>query len=204
MKNFLKSSVLCLFALAFVSLCASAQTRDARLISAKAGGVNLVSGDVKVRRADGQEWQRVSVKDDLKSGDAARTDADGRVEILLNPGSYLRAGGSTEFELTDSSLDNMRLSLKRGSLVIEATGYDELGVNIQVTTPRTRVELGRSGVYRIEVAQTGETVVAVQKGRALIGDGLAKMVVKSGKVVRVGSGGAVEVAKLDKKQRDDL
>jgi hypothetical protein len=204
MKNLLKSSALCLLALAFVSLCASAQTRDARLISANAGGVNLVSGDVKIRRAGSQEWQRVSVKDDLKSGDTARTGADGRVEVLLNPGSYLRAGALTEFELTDSSLDNLRLSLTRGSLLVEATGYDELGVNIQVTSPRARVELGRSGVYRIEVAQTGETIVSVQKGRALIGDGLAKVVIKSGKVARIGSGGTVEVAKFDNKQRDDL
>src|SRR3954470_22027596 len=149
MKNLFKSSALCLFALAFVSLSASAQTRDARLISANAGGVNLISGDVKARRAGSQEWQRVSVKDDLKSGDTTRTGADGRIEVLLNPGSYLRASGSTEFELTDSSLDNLRLSLTGGSVLVEATGYDEMGINIQITTPRTRVELARSGVYRI-------------------------------------------------------
>src|SRR3954468_4985932 len=113
MKNFLKSSTLC--ALALVSLTAfsagaqtrddrvpvDGQTRDDRLISAKAGGVNFVAGDVKVRRAGGQDWQSVTVKDDLKDGDSARTGADGRVEVLLNPGSYLRAGSSTEFELTD-------------------------------------------------------------------------------------------------------
>jgi hypothetical protein len=203
MNNFLKSSTLCLLALAFVSLCASAQTRDARLISANAGGVNLVSGDVKARRAGSQEWQRVSVKDDLKSGDTTRTGADGRIEVLLNPGSYLRASGSTEFELTDSSLDNLRLSLTRGSVLVEATGYDEMGINIQIATPRTRVELARSGVYRIDVTGSGETIVSVQKGRAHVGEGLTAMVVKSGKVVRVGAAG-VEVAKLDKKQRDDL
>jgi hypothetical protein len=203
MKNLFKSSTLCLLALAFVSVCASAQTRDNRLISAKAGGVNFVSGDVKARLAGSREWHSVSVKDDLRSGDAGRTGADGRVEVLLNPGSYLRAGASTEFELTDVSLDNLRLNLTRGSVFVEATGYDELGLNIQITTPRTRVELVRSGVYRIDVTESGETIVAVQKGRARVGEGLTATVIKGGKVARVGAGG-VEVAKFEKKQRDDL
>lgn len=204
MKNLLKSSTLCLLALVSLSTVVTrAQTRDARLLSARAGGINLVSGDVKVRRAGSQEWQSISVKDDLRTGDAARTGADGRVEVLLNPGSYLRAAASTEVELTDASLESLRVNILRGNVLIEATGYDELGLNIQITTPRTHVELSRSGVYRIDVAESGETVVSVQKGRALVGDGLAAIVVKGGKVARVGAG-AVEIAKVDKKQRDDL
>lgn len=221
MKNLLKCSTLSLLALVlFAAVSAQAQkqqrelalvdtqtTRDSRLISVKAGGVNFVAGDVKVRRAGAQEWQSVTVKDDLKNGDAARTGAEGRVEILLNPGSYLRAGASTEFELTDASLDNLRVRVTRGSLVVEATGYDSLGLSIQIATPQTRVEIVRAGVYRIDVSQTGETVVAVQKGRALVGEGAGALVVKGGKEARVAGAGGVEVAKLqkkDKKQRDEL
>lgn len=219
MKNLLKSSALC--ALALVSLTAFSanaqtrdervsaerQTRDDRLISAKAGGVNFVAGDVNVRRAGVQGWQSITVKDDLKDGDSARTSADGRVEVLLNPGSYLRAGASTEFELADASLDNLRLRLRRGSVFVEATGYDSLGISIQIATPQTLVEIVRAGVYRIDVAQSGETVVSVQKGRAFVGEGAAPLLVKGGKEARVAGAGGVEVAKLQKKdktQRDEL
>ena len=209
MKNFSKSSRLCLLALAFVASCAAlqsrAQTRDHRLISAAAGGVNFVSGDVKTRRADATEWRSVSVKDDLKTGDITRTGADGRVEVLLNPGSYLRASALTEFEMTDSSLDDLRLRVTRGSVLVEATGYEDMGgLSIEVTTPQTRVEIVRSGVYRFDVTRSGETIVSVQKGRALVGDGAAALVIKGGKEARVGGAGGVEIAKLDKKQRDDL
>jgi len=227
MKNLLKSSTLCVLALVSLSTVTAraqtrdkqlvlfdrqtsdsarpvdGQTRDARLISARAGGINLASGDVKARRAGSPDWQSISVKDDLKTGDAARTGADSRVEVLLNPGSYLRAGALTEFELTDASLDHLRINVLRGNVLVEATGYDELGLNIQITTPRTHVELARSGVYRIDVAESGETVVSVQKGRARVGDGDASIVLKGGKVARVGAGG-VEVAKVEKKQRDGL
>lgn len=219
MKNFLKSSTLC--ALALVSLAAfnasaqkrderapaERQTRDDRLISAKAGGVNFVAGDVNVRRAGGRDWQGITVKDDLKDGDSARTGADGRVEVLLNPGSYLRAGASTDFELADTSLDNLRLRLRRGSVFVEATGYDSLDISIQIATPQTLVEIVRAGVYRIDVTRAGETVVSVQKGRAFVGEGAAPLVVKGGKEARVAGAGGVEVAKLQKKdktQRDEL
>src|SRR5436305_2094822 len=48
MKSFLKSSALCLLALvSLATVSARAQTRDDRLISAKAGGVNFVAGVVK-------------------------------------------------------------------------------------------------------------------------------------------------------------
>lgn len=224
MKNLLKSSALCVLALVSVSLCAAVsaqaqtqarddrvlidrQTRDDRLISAKAGGVNFVADDVKARRAGGQDWRGVTVKDDLKDGDSVRTGADGRVEVLLNPGSYLRAGASTEVELTDTSLDNLRLRLTRGSVVVEAAGYDSMGISIQISTPQTGLEIVRAGVYRVDVTQAGETVVSVQKGRALVGGGTAAHMVKGGNEARAAGAGGVEVAKLqkkDKKQRDEL
>jgi uncharacterized membrane protein YgcG len=207
MKNFSKIRRLGLQGLALALLCgaaAHAQTRDARFISASAGGVNFVAGDVKVRRAGQADWHGVSVKEDLRSGDVARTGADGRVEVLLNPGSYMRAGGSTEFELADASLDSLRLRLARGGAVIEATGYGDSDLDIHVVTPSASVHIVRTGVYRIDVSPAGETVVAVQKGRALLGDGAAALLLKGGKVARVARVGGAEVAKIDKGQRDSL
>src|ERR671937_875008 len=94
-RKSLETSLRGLVALSFFTALAvasaRAQSRDAHFISARAGVVNYVSGD------------------------AVRTGADGRVEVLLNPGSYFRAGASTEFELTDASLDNLRLRLARGA-----------------------------------------------------------------------------------------
>ena len=207
-KKILETSLRGLVALsvftAFAVASARAQNREAHFISARAGGVNFVSGDVRARHADEAVWQRLTTKDDLKTGDTVRTGADGRAEVLLNPGSYLRAGESAEFELVDASLDNLRLRLTRGSAVVEAAGYDRLGLDIAVATPQAHVHIIRSGVYRFSVLPSGVTEVAVQKGRALIGEGELAQVVKGGYVARVGAGGVEEVAKLDKNGRDDL
>lgn len=206
-KKVLETSLRGLVALsiftAFAVASARAQTREEHFISARAGGVNFVSGDVKTRRADETSWQRLTAKDDLQTGDAVRTGADGRAEVLLNPGSYFRVGESTQFELVDASLDNLRLRITRGAGVVEATGYEKLGLDIAIATPQTEVHIVRTGIYRFSVLPTGVTEVAVYKGRLLVGSGTAAQVVKSGYVARVGVG-AVELAKLDKNDRDAL
>ena len=204
LKNF--SRLLC--ALALVCCAATlAGARDAsrdrdlsRVISAKAGGVNHVAGDVTFRRAGAAEWKRLTTKDDLKSGDAVRTGADGRAEILLNPGSYLRLGHDTEFVFVETKLDRLRLRLQSGSAVVEATGFGDIDVLVAVETPGAEVSLLRSGLYRFNAPQPGATEVFVHSGRASV----RGVVVKGGRFVRVAAGaGAPEVAKFDKKQQRD-
>lgn len=177
--------------------------RDLRVISAKAGGVNLVAGGAEMRRSGEKTWLSLTTKDNLEAGDAVRTAAGGRVEVLLNPGSYWRAGSSTEFFLENAGHEETALRLEQGSAVVEATGFGDFKLNLIVITPQTRVRIERSGVYRLTVLPTGETLLAVEKGRAFVGDGTG-LLVKGGKLVRVGKGTAPEVSKFDKKMRDEF
>ena len=203
MREIKRTLLLSLIALAFVCAgalgAARADTRDLRVISARAGGVNLVAGDVKVRRVASADWLALSAAEELKSGDTVRTGANGRVEVLLNPGSYFRAGGNTEFTLASADLNELRVELARGSAVVEATGYGDMNLSIEVAVPGGLVRVVRSGVYRFNAPAGAPAEVAVQKGRALVGD----TKVKGGKFARL-SGGTVEVTKLDKKWRDEL
>lgn len=195
---------LCVFT--FIALAAGlasaqqAKSRDLRLVSARAGGINYVAGEARVLTAGEANWRALDTSHELNSGDAVRTGAGGRLEVLLNPGSYMRAGQQTEFEMTDTSLDAVRVRVTRGSVLVEATGYDDLDPSITVTTPQTEVVVLRSGVYRIDVLAGGTTEVSVIKGRANVGGTL----VKGEKVARVGGGAGVEVVKYDKKRRDEL
>ncbi|HVG30048.1 MAG TPA: FecR family protein [Pyrinomonadaceae bacterium] len=192
-------------ALALVAACAAlarAQGVGDRVISARAGGVNFVSGEVTFRRAGREAWQQLATTDELRKGDTVRTGAGGRAELLLNPGSYLRLGENSEFELTDPSLDSLRLRLSKGSALVEAAGYSDAVVAMAIDTPHTSVAIVRSGVYRINVATPGATEVFVRKGRALVG--FERTMVKEGKSARVGASGVAEVAKFDKKEKDAL
>jgi len=196
--------------LIIVSLCSGAVVsvqgqpmRDVRVISARAGGVNFVSGEARVKFRGQEGWQTLTIKDSLASGDTVATGGAGsQLEVLLNPGAYFRLGENAEFTLADDSLDKLRLRLTKGSGLVEATGFDELRVSIVVDTPQTRVEIVRSGIYRINVQPPSSTGVAVHKGRALVGKG-EPLTLKSGRTARI-NGVGVEVAKLDKKEKDAL
>jgi hypothetical protein len=181
------------------------QPRDKFVISAKAGGINAITGGATVTSRGGDAgWQQLMITDDLNSGDRVRTDADGRVEILLNPGSYLRLGGNSEAELLDNSLANLEVRLLRGTAIVEATGADGLDLNIGISTPHTRLAIVRQGLYRLSVVPEDATELIVRKGRVILSDTHTK--VKGGNKV-VFSATNVTVAKLtdeEKKKKDEV
>ena len=114
-----------LIALIACATLAYSQNRERFGISAKAGGINAVSGRVSVKR-EGKPARLLTSQDDLESGDIVSTNVSGQVEVLLNPGTYLRLAERSEFVMEDTSLDNLLVRLTKGSAIIEATGPNEL------------------------------------------------------------------------------
>lgn len=194
-------SLLCaiLVAGALVSV-GNAQNRERFTISAKAGGVNAVSGQVMVKRA-GQAPQLLTSQDDLASGDVVNTGLGSQAEILLNPGTYLRLAEQSEFEMVDNSLDNLLVKLNKGSAIIEATGPGEVQLRIPIITEQQRMTIVRAGIYRINV-RPGITELFVRKGRMALG-GDRDEIIKSGKKVIFSSAGQ-SIAKLEKTEKDQF
>ncbi|HKO62263.1 MAG TPA: FecR family protein [Pyrinomonadaceae bacterium] len=165
---------LILAALAVVSLPATTfaqapgPTRDRFVISARAGGVNAVTGRASVRMQGKTEWELLTIKEDLATGDTVQTGTDGRVEMLLNPGSYLRLGENSEFELANDSLDNLEIRLIRGTAIVEATGADDSQMQINISTPHTKIAIVRRGLYRLNVVPGDNTELIVRKGRVML------------------------------------
>jgi hypothetical protein len=195
----------------FVATCvvsltapAQAQTREKFVISVRAGGVNAVTGRAAVRAHGNSEWQTLTIKEDLEAGDVVKTGTDGRVEMLLNPGSYLRIGENSEFELSDNSLENLEVRLIRGTAVVEATGADNMALQINITTPHTRLAIVQRGLYRLNVVPGDNTELIVRKGRVMLDRSHTK--IKGGNKV-VFNSDTFFIAKLDnaeKKKTDDF
>jgi hypothetical protein len=180
------------------------QNREKFVISARAGGVNAVTGRATMRPHGNGEWQLLTIKEDLETGDVVRTGIDGRVEMLLNPGSYMRIAENSEVELSDNSLENLELRLIRGTAIVEVTGADDEELFIGITTPHARMSIIRRGLYRVNVVPGDTTELIVRKGRVMLEGSHTK--VKGGNKV-VFSGSSFSVAKLedsDKKNRDTV
>jgi len=190
-----------IFSIPFILCCSIvnlAQNREKFVISAKAGGINAVTGEASVHPRGESDWQLLMVTDDLEAGDRVRTAYDGRVEILLNPGSYLRVGGNSEVELSNNSLSNLEVRLLRGTAIVEAAGADGLELNINISTPHAKLAIVRQGLYRLNVVPGDATELIIRKGRVILSDSHTK--VKGGNKV-VFSATNVTVAKLTKEEK---
>jgi FecR protein len=209
MRRAISLPTLSALSIAFVLCCSAVslaqdRNREKFVISAKAGGINAITGQASVYSRGDADWQQLMITDDLNAGDRVRTANDGRVEILLNPGSYLRVGGNSEVELSNNALDNVEVRLIRGTAIVEATGADGIDLNINISTPHTKLAIVRQGLYRLNVVPGDATELIVRKGRVILSDSHTK--VKGGNKV-VFSGTAVSVAKLtneEKKLAEDV
>lgn len=203
MRNARAALVPSLFAAALVlsfPLTSPAQNREKFVISARAGGVNAVTGRASMHARGNSEWQQLTIKEDLETGDVVRTGVDGRVEMLLNPGSYMRLGENSEFELADNSLENLEVRLIRGTAIVEVTGADDEELLIGITTPHTRMSIVRRGLYRVNVVPGNTTELIVRKGRVVLEGSHTK--VKGGNKV-VFSSNSFSVAKLEKADKQN-
>lgn len=181
---------------AFGQATAGSSTAAAYVVSARAGGVNLVEGRVSVQRAG--TTAAVRRGDEISIGERVETGADSRAEVLLNPGSYLRAGSNTSFEFKSTSLDDLEVRLYSGSAIFEVFATNEFTVTL--VTPRGTASLVESGVYRVDIDGSGSSKLSVIEGLARVG---YKTVVRSGRAASL-DGPQATVAKFDKKDRDEL
>jgi hypothetical protein len=172
------------------------------IVSAKAGTINFIEGTVTSSRAKTPDtWRGVSLGDRLKTGDRLRTSSDGRAEILLNPGSYLRLDHSGEIVMTNPNLDALAVEVISGSALFEVTGTDGTELLLRILTPNGTVNVVRNGLYRVTVPREGAPTVAVTKGRITVEQAGRSLPVKDKQLVTLDAT-AVTTAKLDKKDRD--
>lgn len=174
------------------------------IVSAKAGTVNFVEGVVTTCRAkDADNRRPVTVGGRLKAGDRLRTGADGRAELLLNPGSYLRLDRETEIVLTNPNLDALTIEVVRGGALFEVTGTDGTELFMRVLTPNGAINVARNGLYRVTVPTEGAPTVAVVKGRIAVEQAGKLTPVKDKHLVTLDAA-TMTTAKLDKKAQDDF
>jgi hypothetical protein len=179
------------FALAFL-LCGSSAFPQ-QVISARSGLIHYVEGSVQL---DGQPVEvKIASFKEMKDDSELRT-GDGRAEVLLSPGAFLRVGENSAVRMVSNKLTDARLEFVSGEAVIEAESSAAQGEEIvTILYHDTAVRLRKAGVYRF-VSDPAE--LRVYSGEAEVGE----LVVKSGKLVALDNPLAAE--KFDAKDGDAL
>jgi hypothetical protein len=147
------------------------------------GFVNFVSGDghcICAREPNAQS------KQPLANGDTIELN-DGRAELVLIPGYYLRLSAHTTARLLDLSRDNLKIEITKGSAIFEIPLEDSSSVPsrfqelkdrffniVTVITPAGEYAVLKAGGYRFDVTSNHESRVRVLKGAVASGGHILK------------------------------
>src|SRR2546426_5506817 len=106
------------------------------MISAKAGLVNYVDGPANVQ-----------LHEQVMEGRPIETQAQGHVELLLTPGSFLRVGNNSKVVLDSVELDHVAVRVLDGTALVEVAEIEK-HAPIKVTTGALETVIVSRGVYR--------------------------------------------------------
>lgn len=166
-------------------------------ISTKAGLVNVFDGDVfldgKLVEAKATEFVTVP-KDGI-----LRTE-EGRVEVLLSPGAFLRMAEFSAFRLAENELSNVVVDLLEGVALIDVAELPQ-EISISIRAPGQLTRIGKNGLYVIDA--TPEARVRVYEGEAVVAAGDREYVLKGSRELVAAEGGFA-VKKFDTKETDAL
>jgi hypothetical protein len=168
-----------------------------RAVSARAGLIHYVEGQVLL------EGARVPSKfTHFAHVDEGQTLATrrGRVEILLNPTTFLRVAENSSIRLICADLAATRVEILTGSAMIEVLDLDNANA-VTVELKGSGIDLPKTGLYHLDASGHGR--LRVYGGEARIDAGAAPLKVKAGNEV-VFTGPPVQPVKFDRSQTDAL
>lgn len=138
---------------------------SAYFISAKSGMINYVEGKPTVSNLELSDVRQVAPRRQLVEGDVLQTEADQRVEMLLNPGTYLRVAENSRVRVVATGFDDMRYSLEQGTAILESLSLRRKVHQLHVLTPSGDLRVLKKGLYRFDVGAAGEVRVTVHDGK---------------------------------------
>src|SRR5215467_1340005 len=165
---------------ALLSLPALGADTERRM--AMPGTLNYVEGQASMGE---QQLDSKSVGSaELQNGQILST-GNGKAEILLTPGVYLRVGNNSSIKMISNSLTNTQVALNQGEAMLEVDQlYKENNVQIAQSNANTRIE--KTGLYGFDAA---DNQVRVFDGKAVVSANDHNTTVKGGHELALNSEG---------------
>ena len=190
MKLSWMKTVLVFFLAVVLSAPAWANTRGAN--TALPGTLNYVEGQASMG-AETLNSKSVGSAE-LQAGQTLTTD-DGKAEILLTPGVFLRLDGHSAATMVSPNLTDTQVEIRRGRAMVEvAELYKANDIRILENGSITRLE--KPGLYGFDA---GQGQVRVFDGKAMVRDGDRQVTLKGGREVSFNAGDRFKAEKFDKK-----
>ena len=164
--------------------------------TATPGTVNYVEGQVSL---DGRQLTTATDGSAALAANQMLTVANGKAEVLLSPGSFLRIGSNSEVRMIAPELSDPRVEVVRGEAMLEVD-YKPKMARLDVMERGANAEMLKEGLYKFDA---DEARIEVIDGKASVTDNGQTKEIGKGKELVIG-GGALKPVSFDRKAEDDL
>ncbi len=147
-----------------------------QVLSAQSGTVHFTEGPVYVEGR--QIHPKFGQFPTLRPGEELRTE-DGRAEVLLTPGAFLRVAAHSAVRMVDNRLSDTRVEVLEGSVIVEC---DALLKDNAVTLlyAGNTIRLEKHGLYRVDAVPAQ---MRVYDGEAVVESASGDVTLKRGKEI---------------------
>lgn len=165
------------------------------VISAHSGVVQLVEGSAYLNDApvEGKFGQFPEIKENQEF----RTE-QGRAEILLTPGVFLRIGEDSSIKMLSNRLTDTRVEILRGSAIVECEDIPKDNA-IVLVQGGSNILLVKHGLYRVD---SNPARLKVYDGEAIVKAESGQLTLRGGKETALD--GALMASSFDKNDTDAL
>jgi hypothetical protein len=169
---------------------------QAYTISAKPGAVNYIEGNAEL---DGQKLTVSNLKAVFMNAGSLLETRDGKVEVLLTPGVFLRVGDNSRVRMLKPSLVDTQIAIEAGESMIEVDQFVK-DSHITVSVHGGLAEIAKNGLYRFRA--DGEASAAVIDGKLDVSFGEKHTSVGKGHEALLTD--ALKVREFNKNEPDEL
>jgi len=170
--------------------CWAVSSAQSKIVSAHAGAVYYVQGEVVYHEHNRDETMLLRPGDRLDEGDIVLTLNDASAEWSLTPDSFLKVSGNSLICVHTVALERMDFDLERGEIMIVIKMHANR-TSLLLHTPPALLTIREPGRYLVRVLENKETEV-------LVGEGEVQYLNKQGKTDRVKKGRKVNFIKIQK------
>ena len=160
------------------------------------GTINYIEGQAAIGSQALTEKSVGSVK--LQAGQTLSTE-DGKAEVLLTPGIFLRVGDHSSLQMISPGLADTVMTLEKGRAIVEVADIRPEN-KVRIGEDGSSTQLQKAGLYEFD-ADRG--VVRVFDGKAVVQTDDKQIEVKGGHELTLNAAGKLKAQKFDKKASMD-
>lgn len=130
-------------------------------VTARVARISFLRGDVQIKRADSDDWERAALNLPIVEGDQIATELNARIEIQFDRDSFLRLAENSYLKITTLRDEGVALSLPQGTLSLRVLSFDKSRTYFEIDAPQTTVSVQKTGMYRVDAGDKDSTQIRI-------------------------------------------